>query len=115
MRRTVLTSVALAALAASTAMPAEAGDCRCSRTTRHTVVRSAPTFDAVGHQTNFMQRQGFRTCSQVLVSCRRGATTGGITGRLAYSGVCEDRYRLCLKTGTWSTTNTGTVDGLARQ
>lgn len=116
-----------AALAASVIVPlsaasADAGGCRCYKSTRAYAVRSyaprvryhrpPPVFDGKGHETNWMQRQGFRSCSQVYRSCHRGAGKPG--HGLAYAGVCEDRYRLCLRTGSWHTTHTGSVYNLAR-
>lgn len=93
-------------------------DCNCNRP----VVRQyaprpdygrRPTYDGRGHQTNWMQSQGFTSCSQVRASCYRGASKPG--HGLAYGGVCEDRFNVCMRTGTWSTNNTGSVGGLARR
>lgn len=73
-------------------------------------VRPAPTYDGRGHETNWMQRQGFTSCTQVYSSCLRGADKPG--HGLAYQGVCENRLATCRRTGTWATTHTGTVHGL---
>jgi hypothetical protein len=95
--------------------------CRCSKpqvVRQHAprpVVRHAPrpTYDGRGHQTNWMQQQGFRTCSQVLRSCYRGVNKTG--HGMAYGGVCEDRFQTCRQTGCWHTNNTGSVCGLAQR
>lgn len=108
--------IAVAALVAAPTMatPASAGSqCCCCKPSKPKVHRVVPRLDATGHDRAWMQRQGFRTCSQVLASCRRGANKPG--HGLAYAGVCEDRFQTCLRTGTWSTTNTGSVSGLVRQ
>lgn len=69
--------------------------------------------DRGGHDGSWMQKQGFTSCGEVRESCGGGANKPG--HGLKYSGVCEDRYQQCLKTGCWHTTNTGHVCHLARR
>jgi hypothetical protein len=116
---TVAATFAVFALFATMPAPvAEANGvdkCPCTKAVPKKRVRVVPPprYDGRGHETNWMQRQGFTSCSQVRASCYRGANRPG--HGLAYPGVCEDRYRTCVASGCWHTNNTGSRCGLARR
>src|SRR4051812_29582790 len=98
----IVTALAASGIMIPAAMLQAAEFCNCTPLARSYAppvvrhVRPTPRFDNRGHQTNWMQSQGFSSCSQVRRSCYRGANKPG--HGLAYAGVCEDRFQVCMQT-----------------